>query len=137
MIAVPLYNSNSYPSNADFLREYVSTLLQNAFPHLQRYSFHSMYIVFILIFSFYHSNQVKLFIRSMFEFNNNPTKFKLEVRDFLIQLKEFAGENAELYLEEKEKELEAQRKAEMQTKLAIPGMVKPSELPVMDEDEAL
>lgn len=73
----------------------------------------------------------------MFECNNNPTQFKLEVRDFLIQLKEFAGENAELYLEEKENELEAQRKADLETKLAIPGMVKPSELPVMDEDEAL
>jgi exportin-1 len=73
----------------------------------------------------------------MFEFNNNAPKFKLEVRDFLIQLKEFAGENAELYLEEKENELEAQRKAEMAKALAIPGMVKPSELPVMDEDEAL
>jgi exportin-1 len=73
----------------------------------------------------------------MFEFNNNAPKFKLEVRDFLIQLKEFAGENAELYLEEKESELEAQRKAEMAKALSIPGMVKPSELPVMDEDEAL
>lgn len=73
----------------------------------------------------------------MFEYNNNPAKFKLEVRDFLIQLKEFAGENAELFLEEKEKELEAQRKAEMEKALAIPGMVKPSEMPVMDEDEAL
>jgi exportin-1 len=73
----------------------------------------------------------------MFEYNSNPTKFKLEVRDFLIQLKEFAGENAELYLEEKEREMEAQRKAEMAKALSIPGMLKPSELPVMDEDENL
>lgn len=73
----------------------------------------------------------------MFEYNNNPAKFKLEVRDFLIQLKEFAGENAELYLEEKESALEAQRKAEMAKALAIPGMVKPADLPVMEEDEAL
>lgn len=122
MISVPLYDpsqvSNPNTSNADFLREYVSTLLQNAFPHLQ-------------------AGQVKVFVHAMFEFNNNAPKFKLEVRDFLIQLKEFAGENAELYLEEKESELEAQRKAEMAKALAIPGMVKPSELPVMDEDEAL
>lgn len=87
--------------------------------------------------NYVYSGQVKVFIHAMFEFNNNPTKFKLEVRDFLIQLKEFAGENAELYLEEKENELEAQRKAEMAKALAIPGMIKPSELPVMDEDEAL
>ena len=122
MIRVPLYNpsqvSDPNTSNADFLRDYVSTLLQNAFPHLQ-------------------PGQVKVFVHAMFEFNNNAPKFKLEVRDFLIQLKEFAGENAELYLEEKESELEAQRKAEMAKALTIPGMVKPSELPVMEEDEAL
>jgi exportin-1 len=39
MISVPLYDpsqvSNPNTSNADFLRDYVSTLLQNAFPHLQ------------------------------------------------------------------------------------------------------
>lgn len=41
MIAVPLYTpaqvSNPNTSNQEFLRDYVSTLLQNAFPHLQRY----------------------------------------------------------------------------------------------------
>ena len=75
---------------------------------------------------------------AMFEYNNIHTKFKLEVRDFLIQLKEFAGENAELYLEEKESEMEAKRKAEREKALAIPGMVKPSELPAtMDEDETV
>lgn len=78
-----------------------------------------------------------MFVMAMFEYNNVPSKFKLEVRDFLIQLKEFAGENAELYLEEKEAEMESKRKAEREKALSIPGMVKPSELPTMDEDEAL
>ena len=31
-------------------------------------------------------------------------RFKLCLRDFLISLKEFSGDNAELYLEEKEAE---------------------------------
>ncbi|KAI8639457.1 nuclear export factor CRM1 [Parasitella parasitica] len=122
MIPVPLYDSSQVAdpntSNVEFLRNYVSTILQNAFPHLQ-------------------PGQIKVFVEAMFEYNNNPLKLKLEVRDFLIQLKEFAGENAELYLEEKESELEKQRKDEMAKALSIPGMVKPSELPVMDEDEML
>ncbi|CEP17678.1 hypothetical protein [Parasitella parasitica] len=122
MIPVPLYGSSQVSdpntSNAEFLRNYVSTLLQNAFPHLQ-------------------PGQIKVFVQAMFEYNKNPPKFKLEVRDFLIQLKEFAGENAELYLEEKESELEKQRKDEMAKALSIPGMVKPSDLPVMEEDETL
>jgi exportin-1 len=88
--------------------------------------------------SFVHSGQIKVFVMAMFEYNSSPAKFKLEVRDFLIQLKEFAGENAELYLEEKETEMESKRKAEREKALSIPGMVKPSELPsTMDEDEAL
>lgn len=60
-------------------------------------------------------------------------KFKLTLRDFLIQLKEFSDDNAELFLEEKE--AEAQRKAaeEREQALRIPGMLKPSQI----EDEEL
>ncbi|KAI8098786.1 nuclear export factor CRM1 [Halteromyces radiatus] len=122
-IQVPLFNpsqvSDPNMTNAQFLEGYVTALLQNAFPHLQ-------------------SGQIKLFVMAMFEYNSSPAQFKLEVRDFLIQLKEFAGENAELYLEEKEAEMEKKRKEEREKALRIPGMVKPSELPAtMDEDEAL
>ncbi|KAL0087845.1 nuclear export factor CRM1 [Phycomyces blakesleeanus] len=121
-IQVPLYDPSQVEdptmSNAQFLEGYVTALLRNAFPHLQ-------------------SGQIKVFVMAMFEYNGNPPKFKLEVRDFLIQLKEFAGENAELYLEEKEAKLESTRRAELEKALSIPGMVKPSELPGMDEDEAL
>jgi exportin-1 len=58
----------------------------------------------------------------------------LALRDFLVQLKEFSGDNAELYLEEKE--LEAQRKAlsEREAAMRIPGMLKPSQLEDKDED---
>jgi exportin-1 len=47
----------------------------------------------------------------------------------LIQLKEFAGDNSELYLDEKEAELENKRKNELQAALKIPGMVKPHDRP--------
>ncbi|KAI8365384.1 nuclear export factor CRM1 [Radiomyces spectabilis] len=118
-IQVPLYEpsqvSDPNMSNVQFLEGYVSALLQNAFPHLQ-------------------SVQINYFVSAMLRYNSQPAKFKLEVRDFLIQLKEFAGENAELYLEEKEAELEAMRKAEREKALSVPGMLKPSE---MDEDEDL
>ncbi|KAF1802666.1 CRM1 C terminal-domain-containing protein [Mucor lusitanicus] len=121
-IKVPLFDpsqmSDPTMSNAQFLEQYVSALLQNAFPHLQ-------------------SNQIKVFVMALMEYNTTPPKFKLEVRDFLIQLKEFAGENSELYLEEKEAQMEEKRRQEREKALLIPGMVKPSELPAMEEDEAL
>lgn len=51
-----------------------------------------------------------------------------------MQLKEFSGDNAELFLEEKE--LEAQHKAtsEREAAMRIPGMLKPSQLEDKDEE---
>ena len=71
---------------------------------------------------------------SLGEFHNDINRFKLALRDFLIQLKEFSGDNAELYLEEKE--AEAQRKAdeEHEAAMRIPGMLKPSQIEDKDED---
>jgi exportin-1 len=58
----------------------------------------------------------------------------LAVRDFLIQLKEFAGDNAELYLEEKETEAQKRAQLEREHAMRIPGMLKPSQLEDKDED---
>lgn len=61
-----------------------------------------------------------------------PEKFKLNLRDFLIQLKEFAGDNAELYAEEKEMEATAAKIAERERLSKVGGLLKPAEL---DDDE--
>lgn len=69
------------------------------------------------------------------EYNNDINRFKLSLRDFLIQLKEFsAGDNAELYLEEKELESQQKAEAEREAAMRIPGMLKPSQLDDKDED---
>ncbi|KAG0324890.1 Karyopherin transporter [Dissophora globulifera] len=106
-------------TNGQFLREYMINLLQNAFPHLQ-------------------NSQVRTFTLALFETNRDPNRFKLHLRDFLIQLTEFgASENEqnELFLDEREAEQETKRKIEREAALRIPGLVKPSELPTMDEDD--
>ncbi|KAG0256031.1 Karyopherin transporter [Mortierella polycephala] len=102
-------------TNAQFLREYMMNLLQNAFPHL-------------------HTSQIQTFTIALFETNRDPNKFKLHLRDFLIQLTEF-GASDELFLDEREAESEAKRKMEREAALRIPGLVKPSDLPTMDEDD--
>lgn len=53
---------------------------------------------------------VQNFVLSLGELYGNINRFKLSLRDFLIQLKEFSGDDAELFLEEKE--TEAQKKVE-------------------------
>ncbi|KAJ3130568.1 Karyopherin transporter [Physocladia obscura] len=109
-ISAPLYNPATVPnpnmSNQEFLREHVMLLLQNAFPHLQ-------------------PNQVRAFVLGLFEHNKDLMAFKMHLRDFLITLKEFAGDdNSDLYLEEKEIEARAKIDNDRAAALKIPGMVK-------------
>lgn len=47
-------------------------------------------------------------------------------RDFLVQTKEFSNkDNAELYLEEQE----AAKEAELKRQMAVPGLIKPADVP--------
>jgi exportin-1 len=78
--------------------------------------------------------QIRNFVLNLAENHSDINRFKLALRDFLVQLKEFSGDNAELFLEEKE--LEAQRKAESEREAAmrIPGMLKTSQMEDKDEE---
>ena len=71
---------------------------------------------------------------SLGEFHSDINRFKLALRDFLIQLKEFSGDNAELYLEEKEAEAQRKAQEEREAAMRIPGMLKPSQLEDKDEE---
>ena len=47
-----------------------------------------------------------MFVNGLFSLHADQNRFKINVRDFLIELKEFAGQdNADLYLEEREASL--------------------------------
>ena len=74
------------------------------------------------------------FVVGLFELNKDMTAFKQHLRDFLVQLKEFGEDNADLYLEERESELEQKRKAEIEAAMRVPGIIKPSELQDEMED---
>ena len=78
------------------------------------------------------SAQVRAFVEGLFTLHGDLNRFKLNLRDFLIQLKEFSGgDNADLYAEEREMEREAQAKAERERLSKVGGLIKPSE---MDDD---
>lgn len=80
------------------------------------------------------SVQVQQFVLNLAEFHSDINRFKLALRDFLIQLKEFSGDNAELFLEEKEAEAQQKALAERENAARIPGMLKPSQMEDKDED---
>lgn len=74
------------------------------------------------------------FVSLMFDHSGDPVKFKFTLRDFLISLKEFSGDNAELFIDEKEAETERKAKDEREAALRVPGMLKPAQL---DDDADL
>ena len=73
-------------------------------------------------------------MEGLFTFNNDLAKFKINLRDFLIQLKEFSGDNAELYAEDREVEQKAVKAAERERAMKVGGLLKPAEI---DQDDEL
>ncbi|KAL2110664.1 hypothetical protein VUR80DRAFT_870 [Thermomyces stellatus] len=99
--------------NKEFLANFVAAQLRNAFPNLQ-------------------PTQITSFVENLFQYNTQYDKFRLNLRDFLISLKEFAGDNAELYAVEKEQQEKDARAADLERRAKVGGLLKPSEI---DEDE--
>jgi exportin-1 len=52
----------------------------------------------------------------------------------LISLKEFAGDNAELYIVEKEQEARDKLSADHERRAKVGGLLKPSEIDVEDDE---
>lgn len=77
--------------------------------------------------------QINNFLEVLFTMNASYEKFRLQVRDFLISLKEFADDNAELYVVEKEQEARDKLAADHERRSKVGGLLKPSEI----EDEEL
>jgi exportin-1 len=112
----PIYTAEQAPqgtSNRDFLRQFVGNLLSNAFPNLS-------------------TQQINNFIDGLLATNTDQNRFKLMLRDFLISLKEFSGDNTELFAEDKEAAAKAQKDQERERAMKVGGLLKPSEI---DDDE--
>jgi len=80
------------------------------------------------------SSDIMVFVLNLAEYHSDVNRFKLALRDFLIQLKEFSDDNAELFVDEKEAEAARKAQQEREAALRIPGMLKPSQLEDKDED---
>ncbi|KAL3682847.1 hypothetical protein R1sor_000869 [Riccia sorocarpa] len=107
----PLWDTSTlgaaaFPNNMSFVRDYTIKLLGSSFPNMTL-------------------AEVTTFVNGLFETRNDLGAFKNQLRDFLIQSKEFsAQDNKDLYAEE----AAAQREAERRRMLTIPGLIAPSEL---------
>ena len=91
-------------SNSLFLKQFLTNLLSN--------------------FKTLTKEEINHFILSTTNLNKSFEEFKNHLRDFLVRLKEFSTQdNSDLYLEEKEQQLEQEKVAQFQNMLQVPGLI--------------
>uniref|UniRef100_A0A915DCR9 Exportin-1 n=1 Tax=Ditylenchus dipsaci TaxID=166011 RepID=A0A915DCR9_9BILA len=106
-IEVPLNSQNPNQQNVDFVYESVASLFNTHFSKNLT------------------DAQIRVTIKGFFSFNRTVSKMREHIRDFLVQIKEEAGEDtSDLFLEEKEAEIQ---KVQAE-KRAIPGVANPNDL---------
>jgi len=107
LVTAPLWDpakiSDPNMNNRQFLRQHISLLLANAFGNLSE-------------------QQIIQFVSGLFDLAKDINRFQSHLRDFLVKIKEFStGEdNSQLFLEEREAELNRIRQQQM----AVPGLVR-------------
>jgi len=77
--------------------------------------------------------QIQQFVIGLFTLNDDFNRFKTHLRDFLISLKEFAGDNTELYAEEREQAQRDAKAAERDRAMKVGGLLKPADMEQEDE----
>jgi len=103
-ITVPLWEQGqNFANNQTFVRQFAVNLISNSFKTIR-------------------PQQAETFVAGAFNLCNNVKQFKVHVRDFLIQIKEFAADKEGLYAEERESE-QAQAAAREKERIAsVPGL---------------
>lgn len=113
-VQMPLFDTVQHPNfadNASFLKEHVGQLLLQAFPNLS-------------------TTQVIAFVTGCFDPKLDINAFKQHLRDFLINVKEYAAgdRNDDLFDEEKQLQQEKVSDELLAYQKSIPGLLKPSEI---------
>merc|ERR1711953_113309 len=98
-------------ANIAFVQDFTANLLRTAFPHLIE-------------------NQIKITVTGLFHLNQDIPAFKEHLRDFLVQIREFTGEDdSDLFLEEREGALKKAQDEKRMIQIAVPGILNPHEVP--------
>merc|ERR1712079_297197 len=97
-------------NNMTYVQGFVANLLKNAFPHLT-------------------DNQIKITVTGLFNLDQDIPGFKDHLRDFLVQIREFTGEDdSDLFLEEREDTLKAAQEKKRKVQMSVPGILNPHEM---------
>merc|ERR1711981_1425307 len=99
------------PDNIAFVQDFVANLLRTAFPHLS-------------------AAQIKITVTGLFNLDNDIPAFKEHLRDFLVQIREYTGDDdSDLFLEEREAALKKAQDEKRKVAMTVPGILNPHELP--------
>ncbi|XP_072023623.1 exportin-1-like [Amphiura filiformis] len=116
-LTVKLGTNQVNKDNEQYVKDFTASLLKTAFPHLQ-------------------SAQIRVFVQGLFSLNQDIPAFKEHLRDFIVQIKEFAGDDtSNLFLEERETALKLAQDEKRKVQLSVPGMINPHEMPEEMQDE--
>ena len=121
-VTVPLNPNNASAASADvtaanvaYVQDFVANLLRTAFPHLT-------------------DNQIKITVQGLFNLDQDIPAFKEHLRDFLVQIREFTGEDdSDLFLDEREAALKLAQEEKRKIQISVPGMLNPHEAEEMQE----
>lgn len=112
-VTVPLFDPSTSAvghSNPEFLKEHIAQLLEKSFVTLTK-------------------SQITNFVQGAFDLKMDLPGFKIHLRDFLIQLKEFSVEdNSGLFQEEADQAFQRREEETRAQRTAVPGILKPSEI---------
>merc|ERR1712110_1294492 len=109
-VTVPLNSADKTVTNMVHIQGFVANLLKSAFPHLS-------------------DNQIKITVTGLFNLNQDIPGFKDHLRDFLVQIREFTGEDdTDLYLEEREQALKSAQDEKRRVQMTVPGILNPHEI---------
>ncbi|XP_054715848.1 exportin-1-like [Uloborus diversus] len=106
----PVEQADGKP-NIAFVQDFVARLLKTAFGHLS-------------------DAQIKITVQGFFNLDQDITAFKEHLRDFLVQIREFAGEDdSDLFLEDRETALRIAEEEKRKIQSSVPGIINPHEIP--------
>ena len=108
-------NDRVTAANGTYVQDFVANLLRTAFPHLT-------------------DNQIKITVQGLFNLDQDIPAFKEHLRDFLVQIREFTGEDdSDLFLDEREAALKQAQDEKRKIAISVPGMLNPHEAEEMQE----
>ncbi|CAL1266809.1 unnamed protein product [Larinioides sclopetarius] len=106
----PIEQAATQQNNVIYVQEFVAHLLKTAFGHLS-------------------DPQIKITVQGFFNLDQDIPAFKEHLRDFLVQIREFAGEDdSDLFLEEREAALLQAQEEKRRIDKSVPGILNPHEI---------